>query len=482
MNDPKKDNPKSGRVPFFLLAGLLAATLAAGLHFKGAAVSVSSSLAGSPTPRSVTSGPVSLTARLNHGAVLSGRDGQVELELVLSAVETTSRTATVPTDVLVVLDRSGSMEGEKIAQGRAAVKELIDRLGARDRFALVSYSDEAELELPLETASREAKSRWSQRVRGIEASGSTNMSAGLDLAYESLRASTDEARAVRVLLISDGLANRGDATPQGLFARASRFASREQVVSTIGVGLDFNEFLMSSLADAGTGNYYYLENVTELADVFAREFSAGRTTVASGLAVTLEPGEDVEVVDAAGYPLSRDGRTVVFRPGALFSGQERSVWITYRVPSNALGDYELGRVSLDYKADGEARTLEISELATVACVADEAAFFASVDKDAWEDSVLGESYGRLKDRIARAVHEGNVAAAKEEINAYRTEQEWMNRALGVAGVERNLAELDELETKVEDAFIGRDQALKQNMLSKTTQSEAAEARRAGSKK
>ena len=96
------------------------------------------------------------------------------------------------------------MHGEKLEQGRAAIRELIRQLGAKDRFALVTYAYEAELTIALERASQEAKANWESRLYDddINADGGTNMSHGLDVAYETLRSSRDELRAARIILIS----------------------------------------------------------------------------------------------------------------------------------------------------------------------------------------------------------------------------------------------------------------------------------------
>src|SRR5262249_49568588 len=182
-----------------------------------------------------------------------------------------------------------------------------------------------------------------------------------------------------VVLISDGLANQGDATPEGLTRRAHRAAQGEYMLSTVGVGTDFNEYLMTALADAGTGNYYYLHNAEDLANVFAREFDAARTTVASALAVQIVPARGVRIVDAAGYPLESAGDAIVFRPGSLFAGQERRIWVSLAVPHDVVGEYELGRFSIAYGEGEQRTTLSFSGPPRVACVASEDQFYSSVD-------------------------------------------------------------------------------------------------------
>jgi Ca-activated chloride channel family protein len=429
-------------------------------------------------------GPVTFTGTLDRTSVLRGGDGVVRMELVMRAAAGEEQAPVRrPTDLVVVLDRSGSMSGEKIEQARAAVRELTGQLGPEDRFALVTYANTATLAIPLAPAGAQALSGWLATLASITPDGGTNISGGLDLAMDLVERSRGAGRAARAILISDGLANQGDDSTEGLVRRAGRAAHGEYVLSTVGVGADFNEYLMTALADAGTGNYYYLRGGADLGSVFAREFDAARTTVASALAIDVAPADGVRVVDAGGYPLEQTGGGVRFRPGALFAGQERRVWLTFAVPQQAAGEHDLGRVTLAY-ADGGGRTttLAIDGLPRVACVAGEDDFYAGVDKEAWTRSVVVDSYNKMQEDVAREVKAGRRDAALGRLRQFKDEAEAMNQRLKAPAVAAQLGSADRLEQDVTAAFEGTNQAAKQNDLSKTKSAEAVDARRIGAKK
>jgi Ca-activated chloride channel family protein len=428
------------------------------------------------------SGPVSFTGHLDRSAVQVGGDGLVRMELVLAAARgDNGAVRRVPTDLLVVLDRSGSMDGDKLVHARAAIRELVSQLEPLDRFALVTYSDGAELRIPLATAIPEARQRWLSTVSEINADGGTNMSAGLDLALATVAHLRAAGRAPRVILISDGLANQGDASHEGLVGRAQRATRAELPLTTVGVGADFNEALMTALADAGGGNYYYVERSTELAPVFAREFGAARATVASAVAVEITPADGVRVLDAAGYPLEESGGRIVLRPGTLFGGQERRVWVTLSVPHDRPADHALGRFALSYKEGDTARTLTFGETPKVACVASADDFFAAVDLPAWERSVTVEGFNKMQDEVAREVKAGRREEAGTLMRAFRRDTEAMNARLRSPEVQKKLDALGQLESQVADAFEGADQKAKQNALSKGSAAAAYDSRRPGSK-
>jgi Ca-activated chloride channel family protein len=302
----------------------------------------------------------------------------------------------------VILDRSGSMQGEKIVHARAAIRELIAQLGARDRFGLVTYATGSRLAIPLHEAGAMQRESWLARVARITPDGGTNLSSGLDLAHATVERHRVPGRALRVVVISDGLANQGDHSISGLRARAGRAVAGEYVLSTVGVGTDFDEQVLTQLADAGTGNYYYVSDVESLAAVFSDEFLSARETVARGLEVRIQPGEGVAVLDAAGYPLERRGGSVVFRPGALFSGQERRIWVTLRTPTHEVGEFELARFSLSYSDGDGRRELAFEKTPRLACVADQETFAAAVDKPTWERGLVVDAYNAMREPAARA--------------------------------------------------------------------------------
>jgi Ca-activated chloride channel family protein len=472
----------------FLVAGaLLAGTALVGVAARGSGRGPGAGASnGAATFSASAKGPVRFTGTLDRRSVLLGGDGTARMELVIAAAAgEISRAARRPTDLVVVLDRSGSMMGEKMEHARAAIRELVGQLNAQDRFALVAYSDGAALAIPLSPADERGRSAWMSTVAAIEATGGTNMSSGLDLGLDLVEQGRGSGRVPHVILISDGLANQGDPSPQGLTRRAQRAAQGEYMLSTVGVGADFNEYLMSALADAGTGNYYYVQDTRALGEVFAREFDAARTTVASGLTVRIDPAAGVRVLDAAGYPLEPSGAGVVFRPGSLFAGQERRVWVTLAVPQAEIGEFDLGRFSLAYDGDAERSdpiTLSFSETPRIACVKGEDEFYAGFDSDTWGRSVVVEAYNEMQEDVARAVKEGRREQAIMRLREFRDGAAEMNERLKSAPVAEQLGIVDRLEADVSAAFEGPEQEKRQNELSKAASAEAKDARRAGSKK
>jgi Ca-activated chloride channel homolog len=378
-----------------------------------------------PRPIEASSGQVSLTAALDRSSVLVGSDGLVHVALTLRAApDAKAEAALKPTDALVVLDLSGSMSGQKLSYAKQALHQLIDRLTPRDRFGLVTYESEAQLALPLSLADGAASARFHRVVDALETAGGTNMSAGLDLALAQLSGRERGGRDARVLLLSDGHANRGDSSPAGLAERARKVTRFDDVLSAMGIGDDFNEDLMTSLADSGTGNFYYLSRVEMLGSYFDAELKAAAQTLASALELQFAPAAGVELLELSGYPVEHAAGLSVVRPGNLRVGQERVLWATLRAPTAALRDVALGSFSLQFKQGDTRFELAAPPLPMLACVADPAAFEASIARPLWEQYTLNEAYRKVQSAIGKAIAEGNA----EDIDRHKADYE-QNRVL-----------------------------------------------------
>jgi Ca-activated chloride channel family protein len=388
---------------------------------------------------------VKLSAKLDRTAVLSGSDGIARVELTLEAGAGDADKARQPTDVLVVLDTSGSMSGQKLDYAKQALHQLIGRVGPSDRFGLVSYESSAGVLIPLAAASGESTDRWHRTVDAIQASGGTNIAEGLELGLAQL-ARRESGRNTRVLLLSDGQATAGDTSIEGLRSRAQRYRRAEHVLSTLGIGDDFNEDVMTGLAENGTGNFYYLSRVSLLGRFFDAELKAAGETMASALELRFEGSSDVKLLDVSGYEVERSGRQALVRPGNLYAGQKRTLWVTLQLPTDQLRELALGHFSLRYRHQDALRELSSGELPKVACVADRALWKRSVDKKLWEQGVSSEYLG-AQYSVGSAVGSGSGVGVDRAVKRFASNRD-MARELNSTLV---MDKIDALEQQRESA-------------------------------
>jgi Ca-activated chloride channel family protein len=328
----------------------------------------------------------------------------------------------VPTDFVVVFDRSGSMGGQKIEYGKQALRELLGRLSDEDRFGLVAYDSTAEVRVPLADSARASRARWLSAVDELAVAGGTNLSAGLELGLSELSRGHTGGRASRMLLLSDGLANEGDSSLSGLVGRARRVTRLDSVLSAIGVGADFDENLMTSLARAGTGAFYYLAKLETLPVLMNAELKTASETYAerAELRLKLEPG--VKLVSAAGVSFSQEGDTVVIPLGSLYADYTQKTWLTLRAPSAELRETAVGELSVRYRHDGQAFEVTAAALPKVACVSDAAEFKKRIVEPVWERAMLEEELGRSKEAMSAAIRQGNAKDVDDVVAAAESQQ------------------------------------------------------------
>ncbi len=239
------------------------------------------------------SAPLKLIASLDRPQLARGQEALVHLVAELTAPQAAAERP--PLRLVLALDTSGSMEGEKLRHVVTSVELLLQQLGPNDRVGIVAFAHAARPLVPLSTpaAARHA-------LFGLRADGGTNVEAGLRLAASMLGRRDGEGRQA-VLLLSDGQPNAGAMTPRTLTAVVRELGLS---VSTLGYGTDHAEDVLISLAEAGRGAYAYVA-APELCRVeLARAVGASAEVVAEGVTLSVEPRRGVTVEGAASVTLA----------------------------------------------------------------------------------------------------------------------------------------------------------------------------------
>lgn len=241
-----------------------------------------------------------------------------------------------PVNLCIVLDRSGSMSGNKIEQAKEAAITALRRLGRDDIFSLVVYDHEVETLVP---AQRAENVEWIEgRIRSIGARGNTALFAGVSQGAAEIRKNLDDRYVSRIILLSDGLANNGPSSPADLGRLGASLRKERVSVTTVGVGTDYNEDLMTQLSQQSDGNSYFVENSADLPRIFAAELGDVLSVVAREVRIVIECAGDVRPVRIIGRDGRISGRTVELNLNQLYGGQEKYVLLEVDVPPTEAGE------------------------------------------------------------------------------------------------------------------------------------------------
>ena len=266
-----------------------------------------------------------------------------------------------PVNLCVVLDRSGSMsEEDKMTFAKSALYALVDDLRSDDLFSLVIYDDEVDVLRPSMRVGHD-RERIRSLIDEIRPRGWTNLGGGMQEGFRQAERTAGEEYVNRVILLSDGLANQGITDQEQLERIARRFRSRSISLTTIGVGLDYNENLMMGLSESGGGNYYFLESCRNLASVFHKEFDAMSEVVGQNVSIHLDLGRGVELLDAIGYDVHTRGSGAEVALGDVYAGESREIMLELNV---APGDGELSLAHARLVSSGGSTERELASLET----------------------------------------------------------------------------------------------------------------------
>ena len=299
------------------------------------------------TVPTVSDGSLSMEARLSHPFVAVGRQ-DVFVTVDVRGVEV-PHAARAPVNLALVIDRSGSMSGFKLNQAKQAARQLVSQLTSDDRLVIVHYGSEVK-SLEGLFATQENKGRMLSYIDGIWDEGGTNIGAALATGRDALAKAKSDFRGNRLILVSDGQPTEGVTEFSGLTSIVREIRAQGISVSSLGVGDDFNEQLMSSIAEVGAGAYGYLQDAAQLAQVFQKDLSAAGTQVARTVAVTFRVPAGAKLERVLGY-------SQVTR---AFDGTTELV--TVALPDFAAGQRERLVAQFTVEATADAQPVEVSGL------------------------------------------------------------------------------------------------------------------------
>jgi Ca-activated chloride channel family protein len=226
-----------------------------------------------------------------------------------------------PINLALVIDTSGSMEGEPIANARKAAAEVVSKLRDGDRLAVIAFGSEGEVLIESKELSSLQRAAVLGRIQNMEARGTTGMTAGLHLGLVELNKNKRPDRINRLVLLSDGIPNQ-PASVVGAINQAKQLAIP---VTALGFGLDFDESLLTRIAQTTGGSFHYVEKSDQVAEVFVKEVARMTRVIAQNMSVHLTPGPGLTIVDVFGAEVGRHGPAAAVNLGDISQGERREL-------------------------------------------------------------------------------------------------------------------------------------------------------------
>ncbi len=286
-----------------------------------------------------TAPELTFTMNLDRGVLPAGASQNAIIKVTLDAPPVPDQAERPPVNLCIVLDRSGSMSGDKIENAKSAAIEALRRLDAKDIFSLVMYDHEVETLVPAQSA---ANTEWIEgRINSIRSRGNTALYGGVSQGCAEIRKNMDGNYIHRVILLSDGIANVGPSTPSDLGRLGASLMKEGISVTTVGVGMDYNEDLMTKLSQQSDGNTYFVETSDDLPRIFGAELGEVLTVMAKKVILEIAFPEGTRPIRIIG----RDGRMgkdkVEIQLNQLYGGQQKFALVEVEVPAGKIDEERL---------------------------------------------------------------------------------------------------------------------------------------------
>lgn len=316
-------------------------------------------------------------------------------------------------NIALVVDASGSMDGAGIEKAREACATMVDKLELEDVLSIVTFGSQPKLIFEATRVSPETRAMAKKAIAGITANGTTDMAGGLRMGLDQVKLLLKPDGINRVVLVGDGAPN----DPAAVLALAGQAKAIRVPVTSLGLGPDFDETLMTSLAQQSGGSFHFVNDASQVASVFQKEITRMERLVARNAWVEITPGPGVTLDEAIGVPASRVGRAMRISLGDITEGQLRDTVLKVRLTGHREGaTVELLDAVVHYNLLTRSEELTANKFASLKASAD-----ATAVKDSGNAEVERQTLRvRVADGIVRAIamaRNGDVIGARKLLDA-----------------------------------------------------------------
>ncbi len=322
-----------------------------------------------------------------------------------------------PLNLSLVIDRSGSMAGDKIDYTRQAAQFLVQHLSRRDLFSIVLYNDKIETLLPPEPVLN--KDRVLHLLDKMRVRGTTNLSGGWLQGCQHVAENLDKSTLNRVILMSDGLANRGVTDPNQLVHLARQKHEEGISTTTMGLGTDFNEDLLIEMAHAGGGAFYFIESPEVAPQIFQEELTDLLNVVGQNLTISLIPTPQVSSVrQLNAYPSVQDQNRTRFRLGDIYGNEVKTLMLELNIPAlRSLGEAQIATLRFEYDdVAGDYTEHQVRELPVRVNVQDDSQMRPLPNPDVAQSVLLLKAANARRSAV-KAADKGEFQAASQILQA-----------------------------------------------------------------
>jgi Ca-activated chloride channel family protein len=391
-------------------------------------------------------GEVTLSCKLARNYTMAGVDDALAYLLIKLVPDTSSDFGSLPLNIGLVIDISGSMRGGKIKNAKRAAKMVVEALKPEDTVSITIFSDQARAIVP----GTKVIDKYSimSAIDKISIVGGTRLYHGLEVAAREMRRTMTPMSINRMLILTDG---ETEGEEQCSIIARQEYANKI-TVATFGVGNEYNEDFLKELSDITLGGFYHLQDPEQTAHEFRKELSDVSAAVISDVSLSLNLIPDVKFDKIHRiYPniaqlhpeIQADGNLIAVPAGNLRKDEQSVFGAELRLPNRAPGRVRMAQVFVSYSVPSMGIEDRVVKQDIIVQFTDDTDLCGQVDKEV----ISNFNQLMVQSMVAKATREakdGNIPGATQALN----QAHQFTQRIGNVPLTRNLEEaIEELKQK-----------------------------------
>ncbi|MEN6521468.1 MAG: VWA domain-containing protein [Armatimonadota bacterium] len=267
--------------------------------------------------------------------------------------------ARMPLNLCLIIDRSGSMEGEPLEYVKRACGYVVDLLEPNDVLSVVAFEERVEVIMPARRVVNKALIK--EHINRLEPGNTTNVYDGIAAGASQIASVYSKSYVNRALLFTDGDPTAGIKDFSSIVGMVGEQKSRGITITALGFGNEYNEELLAGIARKSGGNYYYITRPELIPEVFRKELETLMTVVARNIRLTFNLSKWVQVRQIYGHLPAFGNRTAETTLTDLERGSASSAIVEVELGPRPAGTYRIGKVEINYDDSSTGRAERLIE-------------------------------------------------------------------------------------------------------------------------
>jgi len=371
--------------------------------------------------------------------------------------------ARMPVNLCLILDRSGSMEGEPLEYVKRACCYVVDLLEPTDVLSVVSFEDTAQVIMPARRVMNKALIK--EHIQRLQVGNTTNLYDGIALGASQVASAASPAYVNRAILLTDGDPTTGIKDFASIIGQVVEQKSRGITITALGFGPEYNEELLAAMAKRSGGNYYYIMRPDLIPEIFRKELESLMMSAARNVRLRVQMSRWVQLRQVYGKQPTFGHRTAEVTLSDLERGEVQTAVMELELDARPGGQYRVARIEIVYDDSATGKSETVSQDIVLNFTTETSLLAQPVDPSVQREvELVNMSLSLERTVMGMRTQQVSSGQAMDELNKTRMMLMDQGRTMQAGEIQKAMSEINKgaaVEKTMMGAIIGLDREKKQ---------------------